>query len=97
MAGRKGPSDQDYEKAARLALSGLADGTDLDPIMEQLASLHPRNNTFPAEVLLELAAEAIGESGASPAEPIQYEGIRDRYLPSTPSAASHNNIRAATA
>jgi hypothetical protein len=49
--------------------------------MEQLAALHPRNNTFPAEVLLELAAEAIAESGASPGEPIQYEGMRDRYLP----------------
>ena len=48
--------------------------------MEQLAALHPRHNTFPDEVLLGLAAEAIAESGASPDEPIQYEGMRDRYL-----------------
>jgi hypothetical protein len=41
---------------------------------EKLAALHLRDNTFPAEVLLELAAEAIGESGASPAEPMHYEG-----------------------
>jgi hypothetical protein len=27
--------------------------------MARLAALHPRNNTFPAEVLLELAGEAI--------------------------------------
>ena len=56
-------------------------GEHSEPIMAQLAAMHPRNNTFPAEVLLELAAEAIAESGASPAEPIQYEGMRDRYLP----------------
>ena len=42
-----------------------------DSIMGQLAALHPRNNTLPAEVpLLELAAEVIEESGTSPAEPI---------------------------
>ncbi len=40
--------------------------------MVQLAALQPRNNTFPAEVLLELAAEIIEESGASPADPIDF-------------------------
>jgi hypothetical protein len=59
----------------------LTAGQDLDSIMERLAALHPRNTTFPAEVLLELAAEAIAESEASPAEPIHYEGMRDRYHP----------------
>lgn len=81
MARKAGPADEDYASAARLGLLGLMAGQHSDTIMEQLAALHPRNNTFPAEVLLELAAEAIGESGASPAEPIQYEGMRDRYLP----------------
>jgi hypothetical protein len=76
-----GPSDEDYDTATRLGLLSLTANSDLDAIMGRLADLHPRNNTFPAEVLLELAAEAIGESGASPAERIEYEGIRDRYLP----------------
>jgi hypothetical protein len=49
--------------------------------MEQLSALHPPDDTFPAEVLLELAAEAIAESRASPDDPIDYEGMRDRYLP----------------
>lgn len=80
-AGR--PSDEDYDSAARLALRGLiaGDAAEVDTIMEQLAGLHLRNNTFPAEVLLELAAEAIEESGVSPADPIQYEGLRDRHVP----------------
>jgi hypothetical protein len=81
MARKAGPTDEDYESAARLGLLGLMADQDADSIMEQLLALHPRNNTFPAEVLLELAAEAIEESGASPADPIQYEGMRDRHLP----------------
>ncbi len=83
MARMAGPSDEDYDSAAQLGLLGLTAGEDaeLDSIMEQLAGLHPRNNTFPAEVLLELAADAIEESGVSSADPIQYEGLRDRHLP----------------
>ena len=81
MARKAGPAEEDYVSAARLGLLGLLAGQHSDTIMEQLEALHPRNNTFPAEVLLELAAEAIEESGASSAEPIQYEGMRDRYLP----------------
>jgi hypothetical protein len=81
MVRKAGPADEDYASAARLGLLGLMAGQHSDTIMEQLAALHPRNNTFPAEVLLELAAEAIEESGASQAEPIQYEGMRDRHLP----------------
>ena len=81
MAASAGPSQEDYDDAARLGLFGLTAGQELDSIMERMAELHPRNNTFPAEVLLELAAEAIAESGASSAEPFQYEGMRDRYLP----------------
>jgi hypothetical protein len=81
VAGSTGPSEADHVDAARLGLLGLTAVQNLDEIMGRLANLHPRNNMFPAEVLLELAAEAIGESGASPTESIQYEGIRDRYLP----------------
>ena len=50
-------------------------------IQSKLADLHPEQNTFPAEELLELAAEAIQESGATTANPIEYEAIRERYLP----------------
>ncbi|MGO8870907.1 MAG: hypothetical protein ACLQPH_05795 [Acidimicrobiales bacterium] len=66
--------------AVRLVLVGLATGEVHDPIVDRLGQLHLPNNTFPAEVLLELAAGAIAESGVSQAEPIQYEGIRERYL-----------------
>jgi hypothetical protein len=42
---------------------------------------HPKNNTFPGEVLLELAADAIEEAGASRERPLEFEGIRKRHLP----------------
>lgn len=65
----------------RIALSGTARGDDPGDIADRLAPLHPRNNTFPAEVLLELAADAIEFAGASRDSPIVFEGIRERYLP----------------
>ena len=98
MARKSGPSDDDYDNAARLGLLGLTadEDEDVDSIMVQLAGLQPRNNTFPAEVLLELAAEAIEESGASPADPVNYEGMRDRHLPEYHSVASTSSTRATT-
>ena len=80
MPPRTGPSNEDHVDAVRLVLLGLATGEDHDSIMDRLGQLHLPNDTFPAEVLLELAAGAIAESGASQAEPIEYEGIRERYL-----------------
>ena len=47
----------------------------------QLAPLHPKNNTFPGEVLLELAADAIDEAGASREHSLEFESIRTRHLP----------------
>ena len=43
--------------------------------------MHIRHNTFPAEELLELASDAIDESDATPADPIDFEKIRERFLP----------------
>jgi hypothetical protein len=43
--------------------------------------LHPRNDTFPAEVLLELAADALDVASASRDSPLEFERICERYLP----------------
>ena len=48
----------------RMALSGVARGDDPGDIADRLTPFHPRNNTFPAEVLLELAADPIELAGA---------------------------------
>ena len=65
----------------RIALYGMSTGADLDELQGQLAPLHPPHDTFPGEVLFELAADAIEVSGASRAQPIEFEQIRERYLP----------------
>jgi hypothetical protein len=81
MAPRKRPTPEDRSDAVQVVLAGLVSGEDCDPILEKLGSLHIRHNTFPAEELLGLASDAIDESGATTAEPIDFENIRERFLP----------------
>ncbi len=64
-----------------MVLVGLAAGRDFELVLEKLGALHIRHNTFPAEELLELASDAIDESGATTADPIDFEKIRERFLP----------------
>ena len=78
---KKRPGDEERIEAIKVALGGLPAGGDLGRLVVALRELHPRNNTFPGEVLLELAADAIEESGATRSDPIDYEDIRARYLP----------------
>jgi hypothetical protein len=84
MAPNKQPTPEDRSDAIRIALIGLASGEQSEEILSKLSALHIRYNTFPAEELLELASEAIDESGAMPANPIDLEGIRERFLPEHP-------------
>ena len=76
MARSNAPTPEDRVQAIRIALYGMATGADLDELRGQLAPLHPPHDTFPGEVLLELAADAIEVSGASRAQPIEFEEIR---------------------
>ena len=67
MAKKMGPTAEDAEDRATaigVALSGIVAGLELGEIGARLAPLHPKNNTFPGEVLLELAADAIEERAA---------------------------------
>ena len=81
VAARRSPTDNDRHQAIAIALDGLSHSDELGDIAARLAPLHPRHNTFPAEVLVDLAADAIMFSGASRQRPIEFEGIRERYLP----------------
>ena len=67
--------------AIEIVLRGMAHGDELSDIAARLAPTHPAHDTFPGEVLLDLAADAIDLSGATRQSPIEFEGIRDRYLP----------------
>jgi len=81
MAARKRSTREDAATARRLLLDGLARDADIDELLSELAPLHPRDNTFPGEVLLRLAADALAWCGASRADPLDLEGIRERFLP----------------
>ena len=80
MAARKRPTPEDAAAARQLLLDGLARGADVFELASELAPLHPRDNTFPGEVLLRLAADALDWCGASRADPLALEGIRERFL-----------------
>jgi hypothetical protein len=84
MAAKKRPTTEDRFQAIRVALHGVAAGVDLDDLARQLEPLHPRHDTFPGEVFLELAADALEDGGISRDLPVDYEGIRERYLPERP-------------
>jgi hypothetical protein len=81
MPPRGSPTAQDVATARRILLEGLASDVDLVEILGQLAPLHPRNNTFPGEVLLRLAADALVWAGIDRANPVDLEGMRERFLP----------------
>ena|SRR5215831_11697067 len=80
MAATRRPTPEDAATARQLLLDGLAHGADVFELLSELAPLHPRDNTFPGEVLLRLAADALDWCGASRADPLALEGIRERFL-----------------
>jgi hypothetical protein len=78
---RRQPTEEDHRAATVIALVGVSRGDELGEIARRLEPLHPQNDTFPSEVLLGLAADAIDESGATRHEPLDSEQMRKRYLP----------------
>jgi hypothetical protein len=81
MPARKLPAPQDAATARRILLGGLARTTEVAELAAELAALHPRNNTFPGEVFLYVAADALDWCGASRADPLVLERMRERFLP----------------
>jgi hypothetical protein len=67
--------------ARHVLLDGLARDADIFDLVTELTPLHPRDNTFPGEVFLHLAADALDWCGASRADPLPLEGLRERFLP----------------
>jgi hypothetical protein len=81
MPARKRPKPQDAAAARQILLDGLARDSDVSELASELAPLHPRNDTFPGEVFLHLAADALDWCGASRAEPLALEGMPEQFLP----------------
>lgn len=81
MPARNRPTPEDAAAARRILLDGLARDADIAELESELAPLHPRNNTFPGEVFLGLAADALNWCGASRSDPLALEGLPERFLP----------------
>ena len=81
MPARKRPVPEDAVTARQTLLAGLARDADILDLVSGLALLHPRDNTFPGEVFLHVAADALDWCGASRADPLPLEGLRERFLP----------------
>ena len=67
--------------ARQALLDGLARDAGISGLVSELAPLHPRDNTFPGEVFLHLAADALDWCGASRSGPLAVEGLREQFLP----------------
>ena len=81
MPARRRPTREDTASARQTLLDGLADDVDIFALASELAPLHPRDNTFPGEVFLRLAADALDWCGAGRADPLPLEGLRGRFVP----------------
>ena len=79
MPARRRPTREDTASARQTLLDGLAG--DVFELVSELLPLHRRDNTFPGEVFLRLAADALDWCGASRADPLPLEGLRGRFLP----------------
>ncbi len=67
--------------ARQALLDGLARDAGTFELVSELAPLHPRDNTFPGEVFLHLAADALDWCGASRSGPLALEALREQFLP----------------
>jgi hypothetical protein len=81
MPARNRAAPEDAVTVRRVLLDGLARDADIFELVSELAPLHPRDNTFPGEVFIRGAADALDWYGASRADPLPLEGLRERLLP----------------
>jgi hypothetical protein len=70
-----------HRQAQVAALSGLARGDDVYDLVAAAAPSHVRGWFTPDVALLELAVTALDLACSVGAEPLEYEGLRERYLP----------------
>ena len=75
------PTPEDAATARRILLDGLARDDQVFELLGELEPLHPRNDTFPGEVFLRLAADALDWCRVSSTNPLPLEGLRERFLP----------------
>lgn len=74
------PSESDRVDAVVRLLGGLAEGRDVFEVASTIADLHPRHNTFPGEVYMGLASDALELAEVDRGEPIACESLLEDHL-----------------
>ncbi len=75
------PTDDDHVEALRRFLAALLRGDDANQLVADIADLHVRHNTFPGEVFMELAADALAVAGVARQPGVLYRELLSTYLP----------------
>lgn len=75
--------DQDrlHRQAQVAVLGGLLRGEDIDALVEAVAPSHVPGWFTPDVAMLELAVTALDLASLPGLAPLEYEGLRERYLP----------------
>lgn len=91
------PTNTERLDAARVVLAGIARAEPLDDVFEQLAPYLDYAFPFPADVLVELAADALTLAGATRDTPVSLTDAHKRYLPewTISGNTAHNKSRVA--
>jgi hypothetical protein len=75
------PTPQEAHEALERLLAAVETGQDIFAALDEIGPLHPQNNTFPGELFMRLAANALAEGGVSRESPISEERLVEEYLP----------------
>ena len=71
----------DPTEAIRRLLSGLSRGLDANELVVAIADMHPSRDTFPGEVFMTLAADALDLAGVARLKPIHEAQLLPVHLP----------------
>lgn len=75
------PTDDDHVEARRRFLGGLARGDDANQLVADITDLHVRDNTFPGEVFMELAADSLAVAGVARQPGVVFRELLSANLP----------------
>ena len=81
MSPRRVPTEEEAGQAVDRLLTAVEADGDIFDALDDIRPLHPKNNTFPGEVFMRLAANALDEGGVCRDSPISQECLLEAHLP----------------
>ena len=80
MTARWRPGPEHRREAVQRLFTGLIRGDDVVELAKAIADLHPKDNTFPGELFISIAVDALDAAGIDRDAPLLYEGLREEHL-----------------